>query len=146
MNATLPHTPSVRSFQPGEGYLYFVGQLQIVAGVLTVLFSLLTMIQAWTVNATAIMSPAEIYSAFGSPHGGWFNKLLAAYMSFQVMFGWIIGLLMISAGICCLKNRGRTWVALTACLSLVNFPHGTTVALMVLHGLTRPRISGALRG
>lgn len=143
-NSISPNAPGA-GFRRGEGYLVFMGYLQIVTGVLTLLFSLTVIAHAWAVSATVLMSPARIYHLFGGFDADVFTKLVAAYLSFQVMFGWILGLGTILAGIASLKCRGRRWITLMAVLNLVNFPHGTTVAIMVLHGMTRPGIAGAFR-
>lgn len=142
MNATeLETTPLPR----GEGYLAFMGSLQIGAGVLTAFFSMLAIAQAWAVNAHVIMSPTEIYQAFGGYGTGPFSRLIAGFISFQAMFGWMLGLVMIGGGICCLRRRGRAWVWLAGVIGLINFPHGTTVAVMVLHGLAQREIAAAFR-
>ncbi|WP_193212612.1 hypothetical protein [Luteolibacter marinus] len=138
-------SPKHADFRRGEGYLVFMGYLQIVTGALTLLFSLMVMAHAWAVSDTVLMSPARIFHAFGSADADLFTKMVAAYMSFQVMFGWILGLGTILAGIWSLNCRARRWVTAMAVLNLINFPHGTTVAIMVLHGMTRPGIAGAFR-
>lgn len=147
MNATPsnPSTPSEIPFARGQGYLTAMGYLQIVAGALTVLFSCLAMLKASTLSGTVLMSPAAIHEAFGGFAGGGFTKFMAGYMSFLVMFGWILGLMMISAGIASLKCRGRYWIGFVSILNLFSQPLATTVAMMMLHGLTRPRITAAFR-
>lgn len=132
-------------FPRGEGYLAFMGSLQIATGLFSSLFSMLAIAQAWSINAHVVMSPAEIHQAFGGYGTGPFARLIAGYISFQAMFGWVLGLVMIGGGICCLRRRGRVWAWIAGLLGLLNFPYGTTVAVMVLHGLSQREISGAFR-
>jgi len=56
-----------------------------------------------------------------------------------------VGYLLIVAGAFCLKPRGRRFVVTAAVINLVNFPHGTTVGILVLHGLARPAVVRAFR-
>ena len=132
-------------FQRGQGYLYFIGHLQIIAGILSIVLSLFVMMQAYSMRSTLLLGPIEVYQTFAGGQSGGLEKLIAASLSMQMMFGWILGLMMISAGICCLRNKGRAWVTFVTAANLLNFPHGTTVALIIIHGLTRPGIRGAFR-
>jgi len=63
----------------------------------------------------------------------------------EFAFGWIFGLLMIVSGALSIRKKGRRFVTTSAIINLFNFPHGTTVAILVLHGIARPGISGAFR-
>lgn len=130
----------------GAGYLYFVGILQIGAGLLSVLFSLLAFLQVGLAESGGLLDPQQVAHRFAG-HGseGW-ASLVAGYVSFHVTYGWILGLLLISAGVCCIKLRARRLVWFSSLLNLLNFPHGTTAALMTWHGLSRDRISGAFSG
>jgi len=132
-------------FRRGEGYLFYIGHLQIIIGILSIVLSLFVMLQAWVMRSTLLLGPVEIYRTFGGSQDDWVPRLMAALISCQLMFGWILGLMMISAGICCLKNRARGWVTFVTALNLFNFPHGSTAALIIIHGLTRPGIRGAFR-
>ena len=132
-------------FQRGQGYLYFIGNLQIIAGILSIVLSLFVMLQAYSMRSTLILGPIEVYQTFGGLQSGVVEKLIAASLSMQMMFGWVLGLMMISAGIYCLRNKARTWVTFVTAVNLLNIPHGTTVALIIIHGLTRPGIRGAFR-
>lgn len=129
---------SVQPMTRGVGYLYFMGYLQIGVGVLTIAFSALGIIQGLS-SFPGLLSPSAVLDSAS----GWLVPILWAYMSFQISFGWIFGLLMIVAGVCCLLRRTRGFVATAAWMNLANFPHGTTAAIMMLHGLSRPGIAGA---
>ncbi|MCH7228261.1 hypothetical protein [Haloferula sp. A504] len=127
----------------GSGYLYFVGVLQIGTGILSILFSVLGLIHASSADAAGLLNPHAVEHLFAG-HGseGW-NSLVAGLVSLHITYGWILGLLLITAGICCIRRRARRFVWTSTLLNLVNFPHGTTAALMTWHGLTRNRISSA---
>lgn len=121
----------------------FMGYLQIAAGALTLLLSVMAITQtlvngdAWWLNPMALVESEEV---FGS------NPLISAfvvYLAFQMGFGWFLGLLMMGAGVFCLKPSGRRFVTWSSIFNLINFPHGTTVAIMVLHGLGKPEIRDA---
>jgi hypothetical protein len=129
----------------GEGYLIFVGYLQLVAGVLTMLFSGMAVVLAMFAADSSWMNPITVARSFGPAEAGFFVRLIGAYMALQFAFGWIFGLLLIVGGALCLKKRGRRFVTISAIINLFNFPHGTTVAILVLHGIARPGISGAFR-
>ena len=142
---TTPVSDDLRTPLPhGEGYLKFMGYLQLIAGVLSVLFSGSATALILMANAPTLLNPLEVTKTFGSPTSESLN-LLAGYMSFQIVSGWLFGLLMIISGVLVFRRKGRRTVAAAAILNLVNFPHGTTVAIMVLHGLSRPGISAAFR-
>jgi hypothetical protein len=49
------------------------------------------------------------------------------------------------AGSCCLRGKGPRLVGLASLVSLINFPHGTVAAILMLHGLRRPEIVRAFR-
>jgi|GEM_PF-1685027 len=137
---TTPESP------PGEGYLSFVGYLQIVAGVLTMLFSLFGMALAFAADEGSWLNPAAVYDAYeGTAEGVVLLKLTATYVAVQLVLGWAFGLLLIVAGAFCLKPRAKRFVAAAAIINLVNFPHGTTVGILVLHGLGRPGVVQAFR-
>lgn len=138
--------PATKPFRRGAGYLYFVGILQIGAGMLSLLFSLLAFAHAGSADAGGLLDPRQVAYRFAG-HGseGW-ASFVAGYLSFHVTYGWIFGLLLITAGICCMRRRGRWLVRFSSLLNLLNFPHGTTAALMTWHGLNRDRISGAFAG
>lgn len=129
----------------GEGYLVFIGYLQLIAGVLTVMFSAMTVFLAMAVDPSPWVHPIEIARSFGPADSGVLAKLIAGYIAFQFTFGWIFGLSMILSRWLCLRHTGRRVVGAIAVLNLLNFPHGTTVAILVLHGLMRPGIAGAFR-
>lgn len=129
----------------GEGYLYFMATLQIAAGALSVLFSLLALLRYASVGEASLLNPVVVADAFDGLGAGNLNSIIAGYVGFQVTYGWVMGLLLIIAGVCCLKRREKPIVAAAAALNLFNFPHGTTVGIMMLHGLTRPGISHAFR-
>jgi hypothetical protein len=144
MTANPVSEEAARPLAHGEGYLIFVGYLQLVAGVLTVLFSVCSIVMILAADAPSLLNPLEAARSYAAP-GSEMLKLLAGYMSFQIVAGWLFGLLMILAGFLVFIRRGRRTVAAVAVLNLVNFPHGTTVAIMVLHGLGRPGIAAAFR-
>jgi hypothetical protein len=129
----------------GEGYIFFMAWLQLIAGALTLLFSLMTLGMVMFSKDGSWASPAEVYRTIGPSEWSMFMKLMAAYIAFQFMFGWIFGLSLMLGGLLCLKRAGRGVVTAVAVLNLVNFPHGTTVGLLVLHGMTRRGIAGAFK-
>lgn len=142
----MEHTPSHTSPLPqGEGYLLFTGYLQIVAGALSIMFSALAIVLAMLADDASWMNPFAATRMFGPAEPGFFIKLIGAYMALQIAIGWIFGLMMILGGTLSIRKKGRTFVTFTAIINLINFPHGTTVALLVLHGMFRPGISGAFR-
>lgn len=142
MNQASTASPN-SSFPRGAGYLYFVGVLQIALGLLSVVFSLFAFLHLSSAGVLSILDPQKIQEQYAGPGGDGWNNLIAAYASLQAGFGWIFGVLLIAAGICCLKRRCRKFVWFSTVVNLLNMPHGTTVALLTWHGLTRPRISEA---
>lgn len=140
----MEHTKTHTSPLPrGEGYLLFTGYLQLVAGALTIVFSGLAILLAMLAGDASWMNPFAAARTFGPAEAGFFVKLIGAYMAMQVAFGWIFGLLMIIAGTLSIRKKSRRFVTTSAIINLFNFPHGTTVALLVLHGMCRPGISAA---
>jgi hypothetical protein len=140
----MEHTQNHTSPLPrGEGYLLFTGYLQLVAGTLTILFSGMAIILAMLAGDASWMNPFAAARMFGPAEAGFFVKLVGAYMAMQIAFGWIFGVLMVASGVLCLRQNGRRFVTTSAIINLFNFPHGTTVAILVLHGIARPGISGA---
>ena len=127
----------------GEGYLMFVGYLQLVAGAMTLLFSALAIVLAMLASDASWMNPIAVARSFGPEESSFFVKLIGAYMALQFAFGWLFGLLMVVGGVLCIRKKGRRFVTTSAVINLFNFPHGTTVAILVLHGIARPGISGA---
>lgn len=126
--------------------MYFVGVLQIVAGLLSVLFSLFGVLQSNSAGVEGLLNPQEVAHLFsGHESGEWIN-FVSGFVSLHLAYGWVLGLVLITAGICCIRRRARWFVWFSTVLNLVNFPHGTTVGLMTLHGLSRSRISGAFAG
>ena len=118
--------------------------LQFAAAVFSVVFSLLGIAQGVATDP-ALLNPFTVAEIFRGANPGVLGRLVASFMVFQMTCGWLMGLLLIVGGVCCLKRRGRRFVAVSAIVNLINFPHGTTVAIMVLHGLSRPGIAQAFR-
>ena len=131
LTSTLPYSR-------GEGYLTFMGYLQIGAGTLTLLFSLCGI-------ASGLASDSSLLIPFNGegPYNGFFQSLISAYLAFQITFGWLLGLLQIGAGIKCLHFKGRSLACVASAANMLNFPHGTTVSIMMLHGLITRDISRA---
>ena len=132
---SIPSSP----FPRGVGYLAFMAYLQIGVGLLTILFSAFAIFQVFIIDPQ-LLNPVIA----GETSRSFFGRLIAGYMAFQMMFGWLLGAMMIMAGICCLQLRGRTFVTASAVLNLLNFPHGTTAAIMMLHGFRRQEVVEAL--
>ena len=130
------------SFRLGAGYLYFMGVLQIIAGGLNLAFSAFSFALADDLGAADLFTPGRVVDAFVQRGIGW-PDWVVSFMAVQVVYGWIFGLLMIVAGICCLRRRARRFVWVSTIANLFNMPHGATVAFLVWHGLTRPRIAAA---
>lgn len=132
-------------FPQGAGYFYFVGMLQIAAGTLSVLFSLLGFLQARAAGVTNLLEPQRVADWFAWQGVEGSASIIAGMVAFQLAFGWIFGALLIAAGICSLKRWACGFVWFATVVNLFNFPHGTTVALMTWHGLRRRGISRAFR-
>lgn len=130
MTSTAVEPP--REFRRGEGYLFFVGTLQILAASLMILLSLGGLVSV-AMSDYALFNPSTVA---GMTDGPW-AALLAAFLSFQFSVGWIVGLAQLAAGLCCLKHRHPRLVAWASVLSLLNFPAGTLAAILMLHGLTQ---------
>lgn len=128
-------------FPRGQGYLYFVAWLQIVTGTLTTLFSAFGVFQG-LVNDSALLNPLN---AGGQTHGFWL-RLISAYVVFQMTYGWIFGLLHLASGAACFGARWRGFVIFANAVNLLNFPHGTTVAFLTLHGLGVRSIAHVFKG
>jgi len=138
-----PSNHSNRSgFPRGTGYLYFIGFLQILTGVLGVLFSIFGLLNSEAVGAGGVLDPQQVAESFSGRFEGLIS-LLVGFISFQTRYGWALGLLLIASGLCCLKRRGRVLVWVSTLVNLFNVPHGTTAALMTWHGLNRRRIAQA---
>lgn len=142
MNRVTPHAAN-DPFPRGEGYLYFAGLLQIGAGILSLGFSLLASGRAQAIGAGGLLDPGRVAGLYGGSEGGSFASFTAGFVSFQAAYGWIFGALLVVAGFCSIYCWARWLVGLSALVNLINFPHGTTVALFVLHGLTRPGVTRA---
>lgn len=126
-------------FPRGEGYLYFAGVLQIVAGILSLAFSLLALDRAEAIGAGGVLDPQRVATIFGDG----FASFTANFVALQAAYGWIFGTLLVIAGFCSIYCWARWLVTISALVNLLNFPHGTTAALFVLHGLSRPGIKQA---
>ncbi len=98
----------------GEGYLLFVGYLQLVAGAMTLLFSGMAVASAMLAADASWMNPVAVARSFGSEESGFFVRLIGAYMAFQFVFGWIFGLLMIVGGALSIRKRGRCFISAAA--------------------------------
>lgn len=125
----------------GEGYLYFMAYLQILAGVLSLLFSVFAIARAVSAGDLNMLNLTATTAGYDGSSPGFLETLLAGYMVVQLTFGWLMGLALIGSAICCLKHTGRRFIVIASVLNLFNFPHGTTVAIMMLHGLSRRGIS-----
>ena len=121
----------VRPYRRGEGYLAFMGYLQILTGTLSVLFSATAVLTG--LGDSSLLNPA----ATAGDANGWFMAILTGYITLQMTVGWIPGLLQIAAGVCCLRHRAPGFVTFASWVNLVNFPHGTTTSLMMLYGISR---------
>jgi len=126
-------TPNPSEARSGSGYFNFMGHLQIWAGALTILFSCMTLGMALIGGDSVLFNP-EALGAYSTA-----ATMVSLYLAFQINFGWIFGVLLLLSGIGCLKSRWKPLVKVSAIVNLLNFPHGTTIALMTLHGLNRQR-------
>jgi hypothetical protein len=125
---------------PAEGQLIALGYLQIGTGTLTVMMSLLALSQV-LFGSLDMLSPARAFAHSADL----FDRAIATYVVLQLTVGWVAGGLQLAAGRCCLRGRGPRLVRLASVVSLVNFPHGTVAAILMLCALGRPEISGALQ-
>lgn len=128
MDDVHPHSLS----RPGDGYLAALGYLQIGAGAFTLLMSLMALIQG-LMGSAELLDPVKVFGL----STGFFDRAIATYVSLQLSFGWVAGLLQLAAGICCLNARRPGFVAVASVVSLANFPHGTMTAILMLHGLNQ---------
>lgn len=122
----------------GVGYLTFLGYFQVGIGALSVLFSLFAIIQG-TIIDPQLFKPDAITDA----SRGFWGRLIVSYIAFQMLFGWLLGVLMILAGAACLQLRRRTLVTLSTWLNFINVPHGTMAAILTFVGLSRPEVAEA---
>lgn len=128
--ASLPRT--------GDGYLAALGYLQIGAGAFTILMSLMALAPGLLGNAE-LFDPVKVFGQ----STGFFGRAIAAYVSLQLGFGWLAGVLQLAAGICCLHGRRPGLVGTASVVSLLNFPHGTMAAILMLHGLRHEAVAEA---
>jgi hypothetical protein len=125
---------------PAEGQLIALGYLQIGTGTLTVMMSLLALSQL-LFGSLEMLNPARAFTHSAD----FFDRAIATYVVLQLTVGWIAGGLQLAAGRCCLRGRGSRLVALASVVSLINFPHGTVAAILMLWALGRPEIAHAFR-
>lgn len=133
MNTSIASTPA--PLPAGVGYLTFMGFFQIGVGALTVLFSIFAIYQG-TVIDPQLFRPSAVIDA----SRGFWGRVFVSYIAFQMVFGWLVGVLMIFAGIGCLQLRRRALVTISTWLNFVNFPHGTMAAVFMFIGLGRPEV------
>jgi len=91
------------------------------------------------------LHPADVRGPFTRYRRIFGALLLAVYLALQVSVGWVMGLLLVASGTCCLRRKARSFVSAASIVNLLHFPHGTTVAALVLHGLRRPAVADAFR-
>lgn len=127
-------------FQPGEGQLTALGYLQIGTGCLTVLMSILALAQM-LLGPTELFNPANAFNYSSDL----FDRAIAAYVILQLTVGWVAGGLQLASGCCCLRCKRPRLVYAASLVSLINFPHGTVAALLMLSGFGRPEIAHAFR-
>jgi hypothetical protein len=127
--------------QPGEGQLTALGYLQIGTGCLTVLMSVLALAQM-AYGPTELFNPARAFNYSAD----FFDRAIAAYVILQLTVGWIAGGLQLASGCCCLRGKRPRLVYAASLVSLINFPHGSVAALLMLSGLSRPEIARVFAG
>ncbi len=127
-----------------ERNLAFAGYLQLAAGVLTLACSTVSTVLAVFSKDPSWLNPLVAGSWYGVGGSHLFMRSIAGYMAFQFALGWIFGILMTAAGILSLMRKERGFVTISAIFNLFNFPHGTAVSIVVLHGIARRGISGNL--
>jgi len=130
-------------FRRGAGYLHFAGLLQIIAGTLSLAFSALGSSVAMAFGVENLFDPRAAADRFAGDGVAGLGNLVAEFAAFQASYGWIFGLLLVVAGICTMRLRARRFIWTSTLVNLANFPHGTTVALLTWHGLTRPGVARA---
>jgi hypothetical protein len=119
----------------GDGYLDALGYLQIGAGSLSVLMSLMLCFQALFSHAE-LRSLASVFSSSLDL----IDRAIAIYVALQLSIGWAAGGLQFAAGICCLRGTNLRLVWAASLISLANFPHGTIAAVAMIWALRRPDI------
>lgn len=120
----------------GDGYLAALGYLQIGAGSLSLLMSLMLFFQA-TFSHSELLALATVFdSSFDL-----LDRAIAIYVALQLSIGWVAGGLQLAAGICCLRRRNPRLVWAASLISLANFPHGTIAAIVMILALRRPGLT-----
>lgn len=132
--------PASELEQSGEGQLTALGYLQIGTGSLTVLMSLLAVAPVM-MGSSGLFDPVKMFSYASGP----LDRLIAGYVLLQLTLGWVAGGLQLAAGSYCLRGKRPRLVGFASLVSLINFPHGTVAAILMLHGLRRPEIAQAFR-
>jgi len=121
----------VQPYRRGEGYLVFMGYLQILTGALSVLFSAAAVLTE--LSDSSLLNPAVT----AGEASGRFIALITGYITLQITMGWIPCALQIVAGICCLRRRAPGFVIFASWVNLVVFPQGTMTSLLMLFGISR---------
>ncbi len=124
----------------GEGQLIALGYLQIGTGSLTVLMSLLAAAPIM-MGSSGLFDPVKMFSYASGP----IDRLIAGYVLLQLTLGWVAGGLQLAAGNCCQRGKRPRLVGFASLVSLINFPHGTVAAVLMLFALRRPEIAHAFR-
>lgn len=122
--------------RPGDGYLAALGYLQIGAGSLSLLMSLMLFFQAMFSHSALLSLATAFDSSFDL-----LDRAIASYVALQLSIGWVAGGLQLAAGICCLRGTTPRLVWAASLVSLANFPHGTIAAVPMILALRRPGLT-----
>ncbi len=122
--------------RPDAGNLAALGYLQVGTGALTVMMSLMALMQA-LVGHHELLHPARAFDHSTDL----FDRAIAAYVLLQLTLGWLAGGLQIAAGIACTRGKPSRLVWIASFVSLANFPHGTLAAFFTLLALRRPPVA-----
>ncbi len=122
--------------QSGDGYLAAVGYLQIGAGSLSLMMSLMLVFQVMF-GHSELLNPAVAFDSSSDL----LDRAIATYVSLQLTVGWLAGALQLAAGVCCLRAKHQRFIGVASLVSLANFPHGTLAAVTVLFALRRPEVA-----
>lgn len=146
MTATTQSIP--RSSPTRTGYLPVIGWIQILLGGFHTFFSVVGLIYFFALdplNASRAEPSWQRLQAYGAGTALQLEGLVAAYLTLQILGGWVIGLLTIWAGVESRRARRRSFIKGVAIVNLFFFPLGTTVGSIVLVGIHRPDVKARFK-
>lgn len=131
-NASSTHQSAAETPASQRGYRHVLGSAFLLLGALHFGFSLL-----------AVLLPAFPGAAGEQERLSLMASLAVSYLRFQVWSGLLLGPLTMAAGWLMRQGRHLNFQRLIAALNLILFPHGTTIGILALVGLSRRRLQNA---